>query len=264
MWRYSFRSVAQSEAKRGHPAFSGLSRLRSGRGREKSEEGGTIAFRARAQDRRWQLARMVCGMTCQIPTIVRWPILLALLCGCGAPPPPTIGQNGDTHLDSVDWDACGVAPRGYHRRQRGRPTGRKLGVPIQSHPGQIGSVAHDLKSRRRLQFRLANQTRHARPLLPPRNSRRDTGPTRRISFRRRCSSRRDAYLGQRLTMFHEAKKPIGRTLCRLPITVGQNGDTQLSPPSSLRIVSPPIWAWKGEIGRWRDDRLSSRYQGPPW
>ena len=32
--------------KRGHPAFSGLSRLRSGRGREKSEDGGTIAFRA--------------------------------------------------------------------------------------------------------------------------------------------------------------------------------------------------------------------------
>ena len=26
-------------------------------------------------------------------------------------------------------------------------------------------------------------------------------------------------------------------------------------PSFLRIVSPPIWAWKGEIARWRDDRL---------
>ena len=29
-------------------------------------------------------------MTCQIPTIVRWRILLSILCGCGAPPPPTI------------------------------------------------------------------------------------------------------------------------------------------------------------------------------
>ena len=40
---------AAKRAKRGHPAFSGLSRLRSGLGSEKTRDGGTIPSEARIE-----------------------------------------------------------------------------------------------------------------------------------------------------------------------------------------------------------------------